>query len=279
MSNRPDLAPPNELLLIIFSLVGAGKSFCYDKTELWLPLTRVCWRWREAIEPSIYRSLLLSDRKILKWAESSSKNLSHSSRLENNPHLRQYARSLEISIEGTPHPEHIYRIMDLLPCVRCVSVKLEHKEAYPPMMKNITMMEMEPRRQNVLQWWSGWVYCIDMHRGSNDTDLSTWTRTQRVCTDLSQPPMARCLHRGANFYSAGLLGWKKLIWNCYLNPSIMYTESSSCSQFIRWCCERLHLIKFDHMEEFLAFSHFHAWRNWMFGYPPALATLRIVRHR
>ncbi|EAW12058.1 F-box protein [Aspergillus clavatus NRRL 1] len=137
---------PNELLILIFSLLEAEESPHELKVYQWSPLTRVCRRWHDIIERMLYRTLLLKDRnsRIIKWWETDKPRLSKLLvTLQERPHLRSYAQALSITVDDIACSEDIFRIVDLLPCIRQLSLHLDLKDSCLPFLERMTKMKLE----------------------------------------------------------------------------------------------------------------------------------------
>ncbi|RHZ58006.1 uncharacterized protein CDV56_106568 [Aspergillus thermomutatus] len=141
------VALPNELLLLIFSLLEAEQSPHEIKLAQWSPLTRVCRRWRDVAETLLYRTLLLKDRnpRIVKWWAADKQRLAKLlSTLQKRPHLRHYTQSLHVTADDDAFSEDILHIMDLLPCVRQLTIQLDLvKDSYFPLLHSIGKMKLE----------------------------------------------------------------------------------------------------------------------------------------
>ncbi|KAF7161729.1 hypothetical protein CNMCM5623_007216 [Aspergillus felis] len=138
---------PNELLFLIFSLLEAEQSPHEIKLAQWSPLTRVCRRWRDVAETLLYRTLLLKDRnpRIVKWWAADKQRLSKLlATLQKRPHLRYYTQSLHVTVDYDTYPEAILHIMDLLPCVRQLTMQLDLvKNSSPPLLQSVVRMKLE----------------------------------------------------------------------------------------------------------------------------------------
>lgn len=138
---------PDELLLLIFSFLEAEQSPHEIKLAQWGPLTRVCRRWRDIAETLLYRTLLLKDRnpRIVKWWAADKQRLSNLlSTLEKRPHLRYYTQSLHVTVDDDAYSKDILHIMDLLPCVRQLTIQLNLvKESYRPLLQGVGRMKLE----------------------------------------------------------------------------------------------------------------------------------------
>ncbi|EAL86828.1 F-box protein [Aspergillus fumigatus Af293] len=138
---------PDELLLWIFSLLEADQTPQEIKLAQWSLLTRVSRRWRDVAETLLYRTLLLKDRnpRIVRWWAADKPRLSKLlSTLQKRPHLCYYTRSLQVTVDDDAYSEDILRIMDLLPCVRQVSIQLDlAKNSYLPLVQRVARMKLE----------------------------------------------------------------------------------------------------------------------------------------
>ncbi|EAW19699.1 F-box domain protein [Aspergillus fischeri NRRL 181] len=138
---------PDELLLLIFSLLEAEQTPHEIKLAQWSPLARVCRRWRDVAETLLYRTLLLKDRnpRIVKWWATDKQRLSKLlSTLQKRPHLCYYTRSLQVTVDDDAYSDDILHIMDLLPCVRQVTMQLDLvKSSYLPLPQSVERMKLE----------------------------------------------------------------------------------------------------------------------------------------
>ncbi|GFF97754.1 hypothetical protein IFM53868_09379 [Aspergillus udagawae] len=138
---------PNELVFLIFSFLEAEQSPHEIKLAQWSPLTRVCRRWRDVAETLLYRTLLLKDRnpRIVKWWAADKQRLSKLlSTLQKRPHLRYYTQSLHVTVDNDTYSDDILHIMDLLPCVRQVTMQLDLvKNSYLPLLQSVGRMKLE----------------------------------------------------------------------------------------------------------------------------------------
>ncbi|KAF4221733.1 hypothetical protein CNMCM5878_008183 [Aspergillus fumigatiaffinis] len=138
---------PNELLLLIFSLLEAEQTPHEIKLAQWSPLTRVCRRWRDIAETLLYRTLLLKDRnpRIVKWWATDKQRLSRLlSTLQKRPHLRYYTQSLQVTIDDDVYSEDILHIMDLLPSIRQLTIQLDLvKSSYLPLLQSVARLKLE----------------------------------------------------------------------------------------------------------------------------------------
>ncbi|RHZ49815.1 hypothetical protein CDV55_101900 [Aspergillus turcosus] len=138
---------PDELLLLIFSFLEAEQSPHEIKLTQWGPLTRVCRRWRDIAETLLYRTLLLKDRnpRIVKWWAADKQRLSKLlSTLQKRPHLRYYTHFLHVTVDDDAYSEDILQIMDLLPCVRHMTIHLDLvRESCLPLLHGVGRMKLQ----------------------------------------------------------------------------------------------------------------------------------------
>ncbi|GAQ05912.1 hypothetical protein ALT_3233 [Aspergillus lentulus] len=138
---------PDELLLLIFSFLESEGAPHEIKLAQWSPIARVCRRWRDIAETLLYRTLLLKDRnpRIVKWWATDKRRLSKLlSTLQKRPHLRYYIQCLHVTVDDDAYSENILHIMDLLPCVRHVTMQLDLvKTSYLPLLQSIGRMKLE----------------------------------------------------------------------------------------------------------------------------------------
>ncbi|KAH8422681.1 F-box protein [Aspergillus melleus] len=130
-------ALPNELLAYIFwNLEDYRLPYERQPPLQWLVLARVCRRWRDIIDTFLYRNLILRGRD-----ESRHSLLLKAFR--DRQHLREYPRTLNLTLEGNVVSRDIAQIMALLTSVREISFQADFDEPHRPLLQIITSMAPE----------------------------------------------------------------------------------------------------------------------------------------